>query len=216
MGNEVKVKERPIIFGSPMIRALLDDKKTQTRRIVKPQPIKQHHIGYLSRGAGVWKAGYYVLTHYASTVSGPLACPYGQPGDRLWVRETHALRLDVNVKSDPEKAKQYCLYRADEAGNPADEMNWHDYGGKWRSPIFMPREVSRITLEVVSVRVERLQEISEADARTEGVCESHLDDGVSARPSFGRGWDSINARRGFGWNKNPWVFVVEFRRVTAD
>src|SRR5688572_22676571 len=129
--EEERVKERPILFSCEMVKAILEGRKTQTRRII---------------------------TRMCLTGNGPQdfvdgSCPYGKPGDRLWVRETWAGRTDVDGKTDPEKARHYAMYRAD-GGDPKDPLEWHDYGGRWISPIHMPRWASRITLEVVDVRVE--------------------------------------------------------------
>ncbi len=168
------MSEKPILFSGEMIRAVLDGRKTQTRRVVKPQPV------------GLWAA------------PGKSRCPYGQPGGRLWVRETFY----------PERSHRGPVsYRATwpRDDDPPD--------GGWKPSIFMPRWASRITLEIVSVRVEQVQDISEDDARAEGV-----DDGTGqTRPLhpywFRALWDSINSKRGYGWEKNPWVWVVAFRRV---
>src|SRR5690606_26155697 len=123
-------------------------------------------------------------------------CPYGQPGDRLWVRETFA------IHSSDEKIKENCVYRA-------DNQNEFIGGAKWTPSIFMPRWASRITLEIVSVRIERVQSITEKDAIAEGVVE--YEPGLfqvpgtdalalSARGCFSWLWDSINAKRGYGWD----------------
>lgn len=193
------VVEHPILFSTEMVRAILDDRKTMTRRVIRKQP------------AGEWAA------------PGRSTCPYGQPGGGLWVRETFALRQDC--EPDTDKARHYVMYRAD-GSDPADGMNWHDYGGKWKPSIFMPRWASRITLELTGVRVERLQEISEDDAISEGVrgMEKELSGGdsglesayiLNARNAFSALWDTINARRGFSWETNPWVWVLTFKRLNA-
>jgi len=184
------VKERPILFSAPMVRALLAGTKTQTRRAIKVPsvaPWTQHEDGYWS-GAG----------------TGLIRCPYGQPGDRLWVRETWC---------DDWKESRGIVYRAD--GDLVAEM--FDAGCTWRPSIHMPRELSRITLEITDVRVERLQEISEADAKAEGVYPppagtdddgAHFDAG-SYRDGFRSIWESIHGPG--AWDANPWVWVLEFR-----
>jgi hypothetical protein len=211
------MKERPIIFNGEMVRAILDGRKTQTRRVMKPQPPYRFGSPFLTT-TGVWI--------FSLTTAGDfpmwknyLKCPYGLPGDRLWVRETWAKRSDCEDGSD--KAKHYLHYKATyKGGNLLDE--WHAYD-KWRPSIHMPRWASRITLEIVNVRVERVQEISETDATEEGFsasygwCEaSNCHEANSfAWEHFQNLWDSINAKRGFGWDANPWVWVIEFKRVQA-
>ena len=163
------MKERPIIFSGPSVRAILDGRKTQTRRIVKAPK------GMSAEFAGV-----------------DFACPYGCPGDRLWVRETHSFY-------DRECRKPYYQ---------ADIDDWEP--GGWRSPIFMPRWASRITLEITDVRVQRVQEITEAEAKAEGV---HCAVNGSNRLAFATLWDSVNAKRGFSWADNLWVWAITFWRV---
>jgi hypothetical protein len=164
------MKSRPIIFSGPMVRAILAGEKTQTRRIINPQPYMNHD------------------TRAAGDIS---TCPYGQPGDQLWVRETFMPMPHLNAKA---------FYRA------TDRL----VGGKWKPSIFMPRDLSRIDLEVVAVRVERLQSITPQDAWKEGISADGWETG-SAIHEFRRLWESINGAG--SWDLNPWVWVVEFRRV---
>ncbi len=195
--------ERPILFSGPMVRAILDGRKTQTRRVVKPQP-----GGQLFHGMD-WR-------WYRSALADerePIRCPYGVPGDRLWVRETFALSVvDPDGPPPEDDHENYdVIYRAD-PDQPGG--GWTDGDGKaipppWRPSIHMPRWASRLTLEVVSVRVERLNEISEADARAEGM---DADVANSPRVWFMATWNAINAKRA-PWESNPWVWRVEFRRV---
>lgn len=217
--------ERPILFSGSMVRAILDGRKTQTRRVVRGAlGAFWDHPAYTARvvdGVVRW-------SHDGEDVGAgsPMPrCPYGAPGDRLWVRETWAGRVDLDPDSDPAKRKHYAMYRSDEAGSPTDPDNWHDFGGKWRPSIYMPRWASRITLEVTAVRVERLQTITEDDARAEGVgraphcdhvrfsCEEVGCAGSGHRGGFAALWDSINAERA-RWASNPWAWVVEFKPVT--
>lgn len=182
------MKSRPILFSAPMIRALLDGSKTQTRRICKlpfrssmPEP------------------------EYESFVQ---CCPYGQPGDQLFVRETWGFNPDF-----PGQHGRIC-YRADPE---------HKYDGiKWKPSIHMFREDSRITLEITGVRVERLQDISEEDAIAEGIDGPMCAAAVGKAPSsynllpcaihgYSHLWETINGAG--SWNANPWVWCVEFRRV---
>jgi len=214
------MKERPILFSGPMVRAILAGHKTQTRRLVKVgDTIEERDDGTR------WP--YFTTWAHGDDGSPWAACPYGEPGDRLWVRETWAARTDVDALKDPDKARHYAMYRADDAGSPTDPNNWHDYGGKWRPSIHMPRWVSRLTLAVTAVRVERLQEISEDDAQAEGVdryaaacdhprfgCDEIGCLGVTHRASYAALWDDINGDRA-AWASNPWVWVVEFGRVQS-
>lgn len=190
------VKERPILFSSPMVVAILEGRKSQTRRLVKP-------------GGPRWGPDDRPDTR--------LGTPYGAPGDRLWVKE--AIRLDrTEAERDWNGERAWASYVAD--GSPTKLDSW---GWKLSTlpSMFLPRGLSRITLEVTGVRAERLQDISEEDAKAEGV-EAHDDDGVtyygplnrghaSARVAFERLWESINGEG--SWDANPWCWVIGFRRV---
>lgn len=234
MSAAADVKERPILFSGPMVRAILDGRKTQTRRIVKgvpDSPIKSAKADFDVNGRdfGVWfhcGDGQPVSKHNYSQFN---SCPYGKPGDRLWVRETWACRDDVDPQTERDKALHYMLYRASYSGNLGDE--WHGYD-QWRPSIHMPRWASRITLEIVSVRVERLQAISRDDAIAEGTSLSMRDPGSSGQwlwePVIGKvacpsgtasgpvecfkiAWEAINGAG--SWDANPWVWAIEFRRL---
>lgn len=196
----MKPKERPILFSAPMVRALLAGTKTQTRRVVK---ITHRTPGLAACLAP--PAGMRTRTSLAAEL-----CPYGQPGDRLWVREAWA-RTTVFPGSE------MVVYREGDSRT--------DYDRPWKPGIHMLRRDSRITLEVTGVRVERLQDISEADALAEGtpcyVCGGHLN-GLSeadchcfhrkATASDYRAlWESINGDG--SWSLNPWVWAVSFKRV---
>jgi hypothetical protein len=192
------MKERPTIFNCEMVRAILDGSKTKTRRVIKPQP---RRINDNFDGTWEWKeAGHYYDDLTLSEALIP-NCPYGRVGDRIWVRETW--RVLGNRAYEYQQRPQDVRYRAD------------GENGYWRSSIYMPRWASRITLEVTDVRVERVQDISEDDARAEG-CESGLamTEGGSTRTwKFACLWNSINAKRGYGWDVNPWVWSISFRKV---
>ena len=214
--------ERPILFSAPMVRAIRDDSKKQTRRIVKPQPAPNApHDGGTNwiydptRGLHVPVGS---VGHLSTSAKGGIRCPYGQPGDRLWVRETWDWR-DWSWNKD---CRVRIAYAADgEQADKTSPVGWrptiYNYE-RWRPSIHMPRWASRITLEVLGVRVERLQDISEEDARAEGVA---LEDGQwtdedgtlrsDYRTAFRRLWISINGQD--SWDANPWVWVVEFRRL---
>ena len=213
-------RERPIVFSGPMVQAILDGRKTQTRRLVKPQPPDPDAVKKLAGGGyGWWNpegSERFVVTGpvWAVRCIGPdvankgITCPYGRPGDRLWVRETWAARecreYDPSGAFSMGTGEQEILYRA---GGPGGGKGEPDYG--WKSSIHMPRWASRITLELTGVRVERLQDISEEDANAEGVRDSA---NYSARLHFARLWDEINGKRA-PWSSNPWLWVLEFKRV---
>lgn len=212
------VKERPILFNGSMLRAILDGRKTQTRRVVKCQPCE----GGIERSS---IDGLYTCLKDHVTMS-LFACPLGQPGDLLWVRETcfpvHRWKdapLFAAVEPD-------WMYRADY--DYRDQKHSVIGCHKWTPSIHMPREASRILLRVKSVRVERLQDISEADAQAEGlvVPESSSDttglsdgaielaierDEVRHIAAFQSLWEAINGYD--SWDANPWVWVVEFEEV---
>lgn len=209
----------PILFTSPMVRAILAGHKTQTRRIVKPQPPNEDYTvcDYCdweedSDSSGIksvkfsqpfdtsdkwgwWPQGYKTIKS-----------PYGQPGDRLWVRETFMPMPHLNARA---------FYRA------SDPL----VGGKWKPSIFMPRSLSRITLEITGIRVERLTSITEAHALAEGV--AVFEDGAgytiprkNGKPgawqrnpedAYRALWESINGSG--SWDRNPWVWVITFRPI---
>jgi len=197
--------ERPILFSGEMIRAILSRQKTMTRRVIKPQP------------ESVDTKTNKIIPYNGSVefLLKQIKCPYGQPGDRLWVRETWC---DVPVKQN---GKMGAIYRAD--GDEAD-LNIADgweFMGKWRPSIFMPSKFSRITLEITSVRVEKLQDISEEDAKSEGVLPDSIptekdclcdSSGQRHICKFIDLWDSIYAKK-YPWSSNSWVWVISFRRV---
>jgi hypothetical protein len=197
------VKERPILFNAAMMRALLAGKKTQTRRLVKPQPLADHSplvdIALDRSGAKVGVAVWWLDSE--NHHDGATMCPCGMPGDRLWVREAF----------NDDRAE--TIYRAD-GGMPAD---WFDAGSKWRPSIFMPRARSRIALEVTGVRVERVGAISEADAAAEGVSPPQRTPGdmrdMAHRLAFADLWISINGAA--SWKLNPFVWVVEFKEIAC-
>jgi hypothetical protein len=197
------MSEKPIIFNGPMVRAIMDGRKTITRRIVKPQPpqetleMRLHGDEWLPCWEDDDCAGCYVAH---GDMGHRRRCPYGRPGDRLWVRETWATPM-TEPCNRAEKACPQFAYRAD-----GDCL----YVSSWRPSIHMPRWASRITLEVVAVRVERLNDISGEDSISEGIDLTGATD-IAARQSFRSLWESINGAG--SWAANPWVWVVEFRRV---
>lgn len=209
------MKERPILFSGPMVRAILDGKKTQTRRVVKPQP-----------GDHPSDEGYGAMHR----------CPY-EVGMRLWVRETWRMAIadspgcgrevGIEYRSDdeipsalwsPRRKLHHCGESQDWLWCRWSQCSTGHYL-KWKPSIYMPRWASRLTLDIVSVRVERLQDISESDALDEG-CD--LDDLPNGAGEGGKWhcptawyrelWDSINAKS-HPWESNPWVWVIEFKVV---
>lgn len=208
------IKERPILFQGSMIRAVLQGRKTVTRRLVKAT--KAHADGFmmLDHGKGWWP--YNAFGDFASDHEGmeyPIACPYGRPGDRLWVREAWA-RIRVAQAPDQE----WVVYREGD--------NRTDYGGPWKPGIHMFRRDSRILLEVTDVRVERLQDISDKEIEAEGIdldaladgqerydmC--HAGSGADGRPTLRTAWRNLWESTGGDWDANPWVWCVSFKRVT--
>lgn len=221
-------KERPILFSAPMVRALLSGAKTQTRRLVKPMSRAQAKwltpellAKVPSVEVGKWDCGHGAsLTHPGGGPLGFVTCPYGGPGDRLWVRETWA-PFDGDTNRNAAPAGVPAMYRAD--------RSFMVEPGRWKPSIYMPRWASRIELEVTAARVERLQAISEADVKAEGIREGHHDvpaamgGGVKTWGLGGDEWwtDPVAAYRSLwvdingagSWALNPWVWVVEFKRV---
>jgi hypothetical protein len=233
------MKELPILFSGPMVRAILDGRKTMTRRIVKPQPYPECFIQKIKCETfeptvirrGEECPGEPVYGFYSDDQG--FRCPYGQPGDRLYVRETWRHTTDDDGMS--------CVqWQADGLASPslATDGGEGEFtglakrnvvamdGGRWRPNIHMPRWASRLLLDVTSVRAERLQEITQQDAISEGFIKlpasgrGVLDTGgqyfgecwSSPRAGFLELWDKLNAKRGFPVESNPWVWVISFRR----
>lgn len=179
------MKERGILFSAPMVRALLDGRKTQTRRAVK----NPDYYGCLTGDCPHWDKK-------LCAADLRMQSPYGVPGDRLYVKETFAV-------ADPTTG--LCMFRADEESR--------DYKGRWKPSIFMPRAASRITLELIDVRAEPLHDISEPDAMAEGV-DWEASAGLAnytARKLYRELWESINGKG--TWAANPWVWALSFKRV---
>jgi hypothetical protein len=204
------MKERPILFSGEMVRAILGNRKTQTRRVVKLNPDDPMSGAPRSFRAYEILDGKHQGRFGFDNEDGEYVCPYGEPGDRLWVRETFNL-LAINVNGTDYNPENYRATRT-----------LPDPVGGWRPSIHMPRWASRITLVVTDVRVERVRTISEDDAIAEGLLHDSCGWYVPGNPNigsptakmaFGQLWHNINAKRGFGWDVNPWVWVIEFRRV---
>lgn len=215
------MKDRPILFSGPMVRALLDGSKTQTRRVVKLKISEtlewfggksdadddrelNELLGQRTEDEGlrVW------CSDYPEEGSEVIHCPYGQPGDRLWVREAWGIglcgsRVSLKAEAWPD-------------GWPVDRLRYAADGTNIgtacvRPSIHMPRWASRITLEVNGVRVERLQDISRGDAMAEGCPFPNMADGDDPRKWYADLWNTINGPG--SWDANPWVWVVEFKAV---
>lgn len=270
MSEVHEIKERPILFKGPLVRAILEGRKTVTRRVVKPQHWKPRRPvtgpfwgspGYPRAANGEW--GIYLNRPGGGPYLHLGHCPYGQPGDRLWVRETFWAKhdvdgedgtvidcgpcLDVGEKYHP--GIDYCA--TPEALNPPKGATPHakeEPGAWWEAPpekwdgnsdykgrgqwtflpwnlyskcpsIHMPRWASRIDLEVTAVRVERINEITAQEVLKEGYEWQHNQHGERCQSrtvgQFAESWDQINGPRGFGWDANPWVFVIDFKRIKA-
>lgn len=171
-----EAKERPILFSAPMVRAILAGSKTQTRRVVKTHELMHE-----------------------------FCCPYGVPGERLWVRETFWARKGIFPNAVP-GYHDLVFYRADP--DPAPNL---DRPLTWKPSIFMPRWASRLTLEITEVRLERLMSITHADAIAEGITGEQ-----SPRAGYAALWDTINAKRGFDWASNPWVWALTFKMLESE
>lgn len=234
MTTLTEVKERPILFSTPMIKAILEGRKTVTRRVIKPHPVPCNHEGYVEavwkNDPTKWKAfddhpDRWYCSYCGNGVDyggNGMKCPYGKPGDVLWVRETwskiHYEGVDENLT---------YIFKADWTGDAVK--------GIWKPSIHMPRAACRLRLEIVSITVERLQDITEEDAIREGIL--FYDDSIlgrrfkdyeadasayghpdhdyptlsTARESFFTLWQSINGPE--SWNANPWVWRIEFKRI---
>lgn len=218
MTTTSEVRERPILFSAPMVSAILERRKTQTRRVILKVPTAANRVIVAADGSGdvkfveqVGRAGL--------VMTGWRPCPFGGAGDRLWVRETHHLT-----------SSNLVIYRADYPQN-AEARGMENIPPesdvRWRPSIHMPRWASRTTLEVTEARVERVQEIDTGDVFAEGIPRpacltdpsvprfgSDVTLRSNALGAFRELWDSLNARRGFGWDANPWVWVIGFRVIT--
>jgi hypothetical protein len=207
------MKYRPILFSAPMVRALLNGTKTQTRRVIKPQPTTIADIyrrGY-DENNGKWLG--------EGCGDGRIRCPYGQPGDRLWVREAFRTVSEADALPPRDLTPAHRIwYEADAPHQPGF--------GRLRASMHMPRWASRITPEIVDIRVEKLQDISEEDAVAEGCTKNHNNyflggphvtggrkQMATSKQAYKDLWESINDPG--SWDLNPEVWVVEFKKVTA-
>lgn len=222
------MKERPILFSAPMVRAILDGRKTQTRRVVKPQPYVDAqgnacwngtNFGQDARGPHIQA----LASPLPSSKTGRVRCPFGKPGDRLWVRETFqplfADGVENHWETDWQTGEGYKIsYPATDGVQEFIDLD-DGLSDACKPSIHMPRWASRILLEITAVRVERLNDISEDDAIAEGTPGGH-----GAIPGYGYAatpgehyhwlWESINGAG--SWDANPWVWVIEFKKVGAE
>ena len=206
--------DRPILFSAPMVRALLSGTKTQTRRVLKQATGPSLSVGMDDDEPGVaalswlWGDG---PGHDVHETIKRVRCPYGQPGDRLYVRETW------QAVNGNDRARHIVTH-------PAPDRGWIEYAAtpridepayKWRPSIHMPRWASRITLEVTGVRVERLHACNEVDAIAEGApwAACGAPQGGSHKAGFAQLWEQINGDG--SWDENPWVWVIEFKAVQS-
>lgn len=219
-----EIKERPILFNAQMVRAILDGRKTMTRRVVN----KLNGHSHISRFFESDTLGYdfcfrdkEMRLHDITKGRALDLCPYGKTGNKLWVRETFA---HSNMPDGPLDKDCSIFYRADYFDDPHGLDGEKSPGGKyrnWKPSMFLPRWASRIDLEITNVKIERLQDISEEDSKKEGVIELDyyyskytFDEDLlprsTAKAAFESFWDSINAKNGQGWYTNPWVWAIEF------
>lgn len=212
--------ERPILFSGPMVRAILEGRKTATRRIVEPQPPAdcQAWAGWIldsTVGKDVGKASWHDQTGPLAFKTHHVRCPYGHPGDLLWVRETFRGAAGYDGQPPSQWGNKPIWYEAD--GEPSEEW-WH-LSVKSKPSIHMPRWASRINLEVTGIRVEKLKAITPADILLEGIRTSKgtvIGDICAHDPDelqfqFANLWENINGPG--SWDANPWVFAVNFRRI---
>ncbi|CTQ08441.1 TPA: morphogenetic protein [Klebsiella pneumoniae] len=209
-----KITECGMIFNAEMVRALLSGRKTQTRRIIKPQP--EATLSGSLYGKWLSRPLNGLLLPKIEDIA--IHCPFGVVGDRIWVRETFQGPLfDYDLMDSyckdptPFEKPEFCVYKAD--GVPAPEF--YDADDElhccWRPSIHMPRWACRILLEITNVRVERLKSISDGDAIREGCSTADMMSGDCVADVFARLWASIYGSD--SWNANPWVWVIEFKRV---
>ncbi len=204
MPTELKVQEKPILFSTPMVEAILEGRKTQTRRVYKPKLQIEQTVDDATFQSN--------LTKLIPEIS-----PY-HPGQRLWVRETWAPCPEYKPIPHPEKAPK-VWYKADN-----NRPTWAGYD--WRPSIFMPRWASRLTLEITEVKVQKLQDITIEDCLSEGINQhvaSQLGYAVSpseeafnltqAIPTYRTLWNHLNSKRGYSWDSNCWVWAINFKRI---
>lgn len=199
------MKYIPILFSTPMVQAILEGRKTQTRRLVKPQPKTDPQTGDRLIDKGPFGQEVQPWDEYiAFHKGGGSFCKYGKVGDVLWVRETWT-----------QNGLKYYRFKADYKkgeGLFTSESVPEKYRNKWKPGIHMPKEAARIFLEITNVRVERLHDIQKSDIYSEGaMSQQHIDQGSNAFTVWSNLWQSINGPE--SWEANPWVWVIEFKRI---
>jgi hypothetical protein len=214
-------KERPILFSGPMVRAILDGKKTQTRRVVKPTAHQKRYVKKTwdkEPSITEWNDMAGLAADINNGQYDFKGCPYGSPGDRLWVRETFA-----DLRPHKERARkiveQWPFGKAEIVESEYDDIDFiykadwdaqgKEYVNSWTPSIHMPRVASRINLEIIAIGVERVQDISGKDADAEGIKSVVVDGDIT---DFAFLWDEINGKK-HPWKDNPWVWVVEFKKL---
>ncbi|WP_078124034.1 hypothetical protein [Leptospira alexanderi] len=220
MKKKQEIKYSPIIFPDEMVQFILDGDKTQTRRIVKEKEIRNRFPMHIKDNVWGWgtepRDGIQVCGN-----ENTFRCPYGKVGDRLWVRETFGKTVNINNYENWPKRfhkkideRTVYIYRADGSFYWCDEDGRLTYKAYWSPSVHMPREASRITLEIKNIRIERLNEISNFDAECEGIqfMRDVLDWGerLNQIQLFGVLWEYINGHD--SWELNPWVWVIEFEK----
>lgn len=218
--------ERPILFSGPMVRAILDGRKSQTRRAIKrplrhPDWTSYVYFGPSTNNPTCRSKAIECGPDYGDDESDVVYCPYGAAGDRLWVRETWAdltrthgqtwEKFNTETRLYERGIRPFVWFRAD--GDQPDIGNGAMNSEPWKPSIFMPRWASRITLEITGVRVERLQDISDADCLAEGI-EWPYPSCATPRGAYRSVWEAINGAK--SWAANPWVWVLEFKRMAEQ
>lgn len=224
MTEPTAIRERPIIFSGPMVKAILEGRKTQTRRILLPKP-KPETAAIDQRSGeetGLWytwikRSGKFGVHHDFNPQA--WRCPYGQPGDRLWVRETFwATEGGTYYRADGDECFAAC--DLNQGGYPRSCQQYPNcdcpkFDAEWKPSIHMPRSACRIILEVTKVRVRHLQDIDEEEAQAEGAplagVNSEAGDERNYVEGFQELWDGLNRKRGFAWHTNPWVWALTFK-----
>ncbi|CAM3918770.1 morphogenetic protein [Pluralibacter gergoviae] len=211
-----------MIFNAEMVRAILDGRKTQTRRPLKAlQKAVKFIPGWDINGQQIFVALGEKDHSGINPVLTAISCPFGRPGDRIWVRETfqgplfNYEQMDEYLEDSSKFEKpEFCQYAADGGHRPEYQDADDNLRHGWRPSIHMPRWASRITLEITGVRVERLKSISDGDAIREGCSTTDTKSGDCVADVFARLWASIYGEE--SWRANPWVWVIEFRRVEGE
>lgn len=216
------MRERLILFNGLSVKAILAGRKSMTRRVIKPQPNPIEPNRWFDRQG---PENYWVSWDERQPAPPSkqvwIKSPYGRPGDRLWVRETWSCERWENIDGGEGWRRETLLYRAD-----------GEHDGPWSPSIFMPKWATRIWLRMTDIRVGRVQDITSTDCEHEGISgvtlaspvrgqpygEYRNGDGIvypEPRAAFHALWDFLNAKRGYGWEENPWVWAIGFEREQA-